>query len=156
MRCPFCFEQDTKVIDSRLGGEGEQVRRRRECVHCQERFTTYEAAELCFPKMVKRDNSREPFSEEKLRKGLVKALEKRPVGTEQIEQAIRDIKRKLRDTAEREVSTRVLGDWIMEALQNLDPVAYVRFASVYRRFQDVSAFEKEIEFLRKEGRSDDA
>lgn len=156
MRCPFCFAQDTKVIDSRLGGEGEQVRRRRECVDCQERFTTYETAELCFPRMVKRDNSREPFSEEKLRKGLLKALEKRPVGTEQLEQAIRNIKRKLRDTGEREIATRVLGDWIMEALQSLDPVAYVRFASVYRRFQDVSAFEKEIEFLRKEGCFDHA
>jgi transcriptional repressor NrdR len=140
MRCPFCFEQDTRVIDSRLGGEGEQVRRRRECVKCQERFTTYESAELCYPRMIKRDNSRVLFCEEKLRRGLMKALEKRPVSMDQIEQAIRDIKRKLRDTSEREISTRVLGDWVMEVLQHLDAVAYVRFASVYRRFQDVIAF----------------
>lgn len=155
MHCPFCFEQDTRVIDSRLGGEGEQVRRRRECVRCQERFTTYETAELCFPRMIKRDNSRAPFSEEKLRNGLAKALEKRPVSMEQIEQAVSLIKRKLRDTGEREVSTRVLGDWIMEVLQGLDAVAYVRFASVYRRFQDVSAFEKEIELLRTQARLED-
>ena len=152
MRCPFCFEQDTRVIDSRLGAEGEHVRRRRECVGCQERFTTYESAELCFPRMIKRDNSRTPFSEEKLRNGLAKALEKRPVSMEQIEQAISVIKRKLRDTGEREVSTSVLGDWIMEVLQGLDAVAYVRFASVYRSFQDVSAFEKEIELLRKQAK----
>jgi transcriptional repressor NrdR len=156
MRCPFCFEQDTRVIDSRLGGEGEQVRRRRECVKCQERFTTYESAELCYPRMIKRDNSRVFFCEEKLRHGLMKALEKRPVSMDQIEQAIRDIKRKLRDTGEREISTRVLGDWVMEVLQHLDAVAYVRFASVYRRFQDVSAFEKEIELLRTQGRFEDA
>src|SRR5579864_3265399 len=132
MRCPFCFEQETRVIDSRLGGEGEQVRRRRECVQCFERFTTYETAELSYPRMIKRDNSRVLFSEEKLRTGLIKALEKRPVGMDQVEQAVRDIKRKLRDTGEREISTRVLGDWVMEVLQHLDAVAYVRFASVYR------------------------
>lgn len=155
MRCPFCFEQETKVIDSRLGGEGEQVRRRRECIQCQERFTTYETAELCLPRMVKRDNSREAFSEEKLRRGLVKALEKRPVPTEEVERAISRIKTKLRDSGEREIATLVLGDWIMEELQELDDVAYVRFASVYRCFQDVSAFEKEIERLRSKNTTKD-
>lgn len=148
MRCPFCFEQDTKVIDSRLAGEGEQVRRRRECLGCAERFTTYESAELTLPRMVKRDASREPFDEEKLRQGLLKALEKRAVPMEQVETAICRIKRRLQACGEREIATRVLGEWIMDELQDLDDVAYVRFASVYRSFQDVSAFEQEIEKLR--------
>jgi len=150
MRCPFCFVQDTKVIDSRLGAEGDQVRRRRECIQCQERFTTYETAEWCFPRIVKRDNSRELFNEEKLRKGLEKALEKRPVSTEERDKAINNIKSRVRYSGERDISTCTLGGWMREALQNLDAVAYVRFASVYRRFQDVKAFEKEIELLRKE------
>ena len=148
MRCPFCFEQETKVIDSRLVGEGEQVRRRRECIACEERFTTYESAELTWPRMIKRDLSREPFDEEKLRQGLLKALEKRPVSMEAVEAAICKIKRKLQTCGEREISTRVMGEWIMDELQELDDVAYVRFASVYRSFQDVSAFEAEIEKLR--------
>lgn len=148
MRCPFCFEHETKVIDSRLVGEGEQVRRRRECIACQERFTTYESAELTLPRMVKRDATREPFEEEKLRQGLLKALEKRPVSMEQVEGAICRIKRRLQSCGEREIPTSKLGGWIMDELQELDDVAYVRFASVYRSFQDVSAFEEEIEKLR--------
>ncbi len=148
MRCPFCFEHETKVIDSRLAGEAEQVRRRRECTRCGERFTTYESAELSLPRMVKRDATREPFEEEKLRQGLLRALEKRPVSMEQVEAAICRIKRKLQSCGEREIPTRTLGDWIMDELQELDDVAYVRFASVYRCFQDVSAFEQEIQKLR--------
>lgn len=148
MRCPFCFEQETKVIDSRLVGEGEQVRRRRECLSCQERFTTYESAELTLPRIVKRDATRERFDELKLRKGLLKSLEKRPVSMEQVEAAILRIKRRLQSCGERETPSRMLGEWIMDELQELDDVAYVRFASVYRSFQDVSAFEQEIERLR--------
>lgn len=148
MRCPFCHEQETKVIDSRLVGEGEQVRRRRECIGCVERFTTYESAELTLPRMVKRDATREPFDENKLRQGLLKALEKRPVSTEAVEESICRIKRRLQACGERELETRFLGEWIMAELQELDDVAYVRFASVYRSFQDVHAFEQEIEKLR--------
>jgi transcriptional repressor NrdR len=148
MRCPCCATQDTKVIDSRLSGEGDQVRRRRECIDCQERFTTYETAELMLPRVIKRDDTRETFNEEKLRKGLLKALEKRPVSIEKVEESLLRIKRKLLGFGEREISTQVLGEWVMEELKMLDQVAYVRFASVYRRFQDVHAFEQEIEKLK--------
>jgi transcriptional repressor NrdR len=149
MRCPFCGGTETKVIDSRFASEGDQIRRRRECLECVERFTTYEIAELTLPRMVKRDASREPFSEDKLRQGLLRALEKRPVSMEQVEEAISRIKRRLRALGEREVPTKVLGDWIMDELRQIDHVAYVRFASVYRRFQDVQAFEAEIQRLRQ-------
>ncbi len=148
MRCPFCLTEDTKVVDSRLGGEGDQVRRRRECIDCGERFTTYEYAELNMPRLVKNDDSREPFDEHKLRQGLLRAVEKRPVSSEAIEDAISHIKHRLRSTGEREVQTRVLGEWVMEVLRKLDEVAYVRFASVYRRFQDLNAFHEEIARLR--------
>ncbi|HRE31517.1 MAG TPA: transcriptional regulator NrdR [Candidatus Berkiella sp.] len=150
MRCPFCNATETKVVDSRFSGEGDQIRRRRECLECQERFTTYETAELTLPRMVKRDASREAFNENKLRQGLLRALEKRPVSMEQVEDAISRIKRRLRAVGEREVLTKVLGDWIMQELRQIDHVAYVRFASVYRRFQDVHAFEEEIQRLRQE------
>jgi transcriptional repressor NrdR len=150
MRCPFCNATETKVVDSRFSSEGDQVRRRRECLECQERFTTYETAELTLPRMVKRDASREAFNENKLRQGLLRALEKRPVSMERVEDAISRIKRRLRAVGEREVLTKVLGDWIMQELRQIDHVAYVRFASVYRRFQDVHAFEEEIQRLRQE------
>lgn len=150
MRCPFCNATETKVVDSRFSSEGDQVRRRRECLECQERFTTYETAELTLPRMVKRDASREAFNENKLRQGLLRALEKRPVSMELVEDAISRIKRRLRAVGEREVLTKVLGDWIMQELRQIDDVAYVRFASVYRRFQDVHAFEEEIQRLRQE------
>lgn len=150
MRCPFCNGTETKVIDSRFSNEGDQVRRRRECLECEERFTTYETAELTLPRMVKRDASREAFSEHKLRQGLLRALEKRPVSMEQIEDAISRIKRRLRAVGERELQTKILGEWIMQELRKIDHVAYVRFASVYRRFQDVHAFEEEIQRLRSE------
>lgn len=149
MRCPFCGATETKVIDSRFANEGDQIRRRRECLECIERFTTYETAELTLPRMVKQDASREAFSEEKLRQGLLRALEKRPVSMERIEEAISRIKHRLRAYGEREVQTKVLGDWVMEELRQIDHVAYVRFASVYRRFQDVNAFEEEIQRLRE-------
>lgn len=148
MRCPFCIHPETKVIDSRLVGEGEQVRRRRECLECCERFTTYESAELAFPHLIKRDGRRSVFSEEKLRAGMVKALEKRPVSMEQVEDALRRIKHRLWASGEREIQSHVLGAWVMEELLALDEVAYVRFASVYRSFEDLDAFREEIQRLR--------
>jgi len=147
MRCPFCGAPDTKVIDSRLANDGDMVRRRRECLTCKERFTTFETAELLMPRIVKSDGSREDFSEDKLRSGLRRALEKRPVETEAMEAAINRIKRRMRLAGEREVAARQLGEWVMEELRDLDQVAYVRFASVYRSFEDVNAFREEIERL---------
>lgn len=141
---------ETKVIDSRLANDGEMVRRRRECVACAERFTTYESAELVMPRIVKSDGSRVPFDDEKLRAGFRKALEKRPVGTEALENAIINIKRSLRATGDREVSSQMLGGMVMDELRELDDVAYVRFASVYRRFDDVQAFREEIDRLEKQ------
>lgn len=144
MFCPFCSAQETKVIDSRLVAEGHQVRRRRECVICHERFTTFEGAELVMPRVIKRDGSREPFNEDKLRAGLQRALEKRPVSTEKVEEVILSLKSALRATGEREVSSEFLGNLIMDALKVLDKVAYVRFASVYRSFEDIREFGEEI------------
>lgn len=142
MHCPFCQADDTKVIDSRLVAEGGQVRRRRECLSCHERFTTYEIAELLLPRVIKQDGTREPFDEDKLRAGFLRALEKRPVSSEDIERAINRIKHVLQATGEREVPARIIGEAVMEQLRNLDEVAYVRFASVYRRFKDLNEFEK--------------
>lgn len=145
MRCPFCGADDSKVIDSRLSAEGDAIRRRRSCVECKERFTTYETAELTLPRLVKSDQSRAVFSEDKLRSGFLKALEKRPVSIDAIDTAVKGIIRRLIATGEREVESRLVGDWVMDALRELDEVAYVRFASVYRSFQDVNAFREEIE-----------
>jgi transcriptional repressor NrdR len=150
MHCPFCAADDTKVIDSRLVAEGDQVRRRRECLSCKERFTTYEVAELVMPRVIKQDGKREPFDENKLRAGFLRALEKRPVSTEDIEAVINQIKHALRATGEREVKSRVLGELVMDNLKQLDQVAYVRFASVYRKFQDIAEFRDAIELLEAE------
>ncbi len=150
MRCPFCGAQDTKVIDSRLSGEGDQVRRRRECTVCKERYTTYETAELNLPRLVKRDGSRVPFDGRKLASGIMRALEKRPVSTEQVDAALNHIRRRLMATGESEVPTNQIGEWVMEELRSLDEVAYVRFASVYRKFEDVNAFREEIERLERQ------
>ena len=147
MHCPFCAAEDTKVIDSRLVAEGDQVRRRRECLSCAERFTTYEVAELVMPRIIKQNGNREPFNEEKLRAGFTRALEKRPVSTESIEAVINKIKNALRATGEREVKSRVLGELVMEHLRQLDKVAYVRFASVYKSFEDISEFQDAIASL---------
>jgi transcriptional repressor NrdR len=152
MHCPFCAHTETKVIDSRLAGEGRQIRRRRECLACTERFTTFEAAELLLPTVVKGDRSREPFDESKLLNGMRKALEKRPVGREAIEAAAARIFHKLRSLGEREVASRSIGEMVMEELRQLDEVGYVRFASVYRSFQDVEAFRTEIDQLRRHRR----
>ena len=150
MRCPFCSCADTKVIDSRLVGEGDQIRRRRECTECKERLTSYESAELNYPRVIKSDARREKFSEEKLRSGIMRALEKRPVEMERVELAMLHIKHKMRAMGEREVKARKVGDWVMEELRGMDQVAYVRFASVYQSFEDVRAFLEEIERLEHE------
>lgn len=156
MRCPFCGEQETRVVDSRLAADGYQVRRRRECAGCGERYTTFESAEVVMPRIRKRDGSREPFDEEKLRKGMMHALYKRPVSTEAVEAAMGHILYKLRSLGEQEVPASRVGDWVMEELRDLDQVAYVRFASVYRSFQDVNAFREEIERLEREPGGDAA
>ncbi|PCI60346.1 MAG: transcriptional regulator NrdR [Gammaproteobacteria bacterium] len=155
MYCPFCAAVDTKVIDSRLVSDGHQVRRRRQCLDCSERFTTFESAELVMPRIIKRDGSREPFNEDKMRNGLLRALEKRPVSIEQIELAINQLKSQLRATGERELSSEMLGNLIMDQLKELDKVAYVRFASVYRSFEDIREFGEEIARLDSGKKGDD-
>src|SRR5262245_19124489 len=152
MYCPFCGHEDTKVSDSRLASEGRQVRRRRECLKCGERFTTFETAELVMPQVVKTDRSHQPFDESKLRAGMEKALEKRPVSTEAIDEAMGRILHKIRSLGEREIAARAVGELVMEELRHLDEVAFVRFASVYRHFQDIDAFREEIEKLRQHPR----
>lgn len=147
MHCPFCSADDTKVIDSRLVADGDQVRRRRECTSCGERFTTFETAELVLPRIIKSDGVRQPFDEQKLRSGMMHSLQKRPVSIEKIDAAVLRILHRLRATGEREVKSRFVGELVMEELKALDSVAYVRFASVYRDFQDVEAFRAEIENL---------
>jgi transcriptional repressor NrdR len=147
MQCPFCKAEDTRVIDSREAEEGAQVRRRRECEKCGQRFTTLEKAQLDMPLVVKRDSPPEPFDEDKLRKGFERALYKRPVEPEAIDHAIEKIKQKARTSPARQVESRRLGEWVMEELRDLDQVAYVRFASIYRQFQDANAFREEVERL---------
>ena len=149
MHCPFCSHEETKVIDSRLAAEGRQIRRRRQCLDCNERFTTFESAELVMPRLVKSDGRREPFDEEKMRASMLRALEKRPVSSEQLEESIGHLVHKLRTLGEREVPSRTVGEMVMEELRELDEVAYVRFASVYRSFQDVTEFEEEIRRLQQ-------
>ena len=155
MHCPFCGTHDTKVVDSRLVTNGDQVRRRRECISCGERFTTFEVAELQLPRLIKQDGSRQPFDENKLRAGMMRALEKRPVSLERVEEAVANIKRKLRATGEREIKSLVAGELGMNELRKLDEVAYIRFASVYRRFQDLNEFREEIERMTRERSSDE-
>jgi transcriptional repressor NrdR len=150
MRCPFCGAEDTKVIDSRLVAEGDQIRRRRECQTCTERFSTYETAELMLPKIIKQNEVRQPFDEATLRSGILRALEKRPVSVEQIETTVGHIKHSLISTGEREVSSIRVGETVMEHLRQLDHVAYVRFASVYRSFEDLNEFRQEIDKLSAE------
>jgi transcriptional repressor NrdR len=147
MYCPFCGALDTKVIDSRLTDDGSQVRRRRECIQCNERITTFETAELSLPRVIKRDGERCNFNAEKLRAGMLRALEKRPVNTAQIDTAMNRILKQVRSGGEREISSQQLGEWVMQELRAMDQVAYVRFASVYRSFQDINAFHEEIQKL---------
>ena len=148
MHCPFCGHEETKVADSRLAGEGRQIRRRRECRARGELFTTSETAELVMPLVIKGDRSRQPFDESKLRAGMRRALQKRPVASDDIEAAVQRVCHSLRGLGEREVASRQIGELVMEELRHLDEVAYVRFASVYHRFQDIDAFRDEIEQLR--------
>lgn len=150
MWCPFCNHTDTRVVDSRLASDGFQIRRRRECADCGARFNTLETAVLKAPNVIKADGSREVFDEEKLRRGMTKALEKRPVETQLVERAIRKLVREINTLDEAEISSQQLGDWVAAELSRLDQVAYVRFASVYRRFEDVQAFREEIEKLERE------
>lgn len=145
MRCPFCQETEDKVIDSRMSGEGMSIRRRRECVKCGKRFTTYEYVEEAPLMVVKRDGNRKRFDREKIKSGVMKACEKRPVSMERIDQIVDEIEREIQKKADKEVKTTVIGEQVMEKLYELDEVAYVRFASVYRRFKDVSHFMKELE-----------
>jgi transcriptional repressor NrdR len=149
MYCPFCSHEETKVIDSRLAADGRQIRRRRQCLDCNERFTTFETAELVMPRLIKSDNSRQPFDEDKLRNSMIRALEKRPVAADEFEQAIGRLVHRLRTMGEREVPSRLVGELVMEELRSLDEVAYVRFASVYRSFQDVTEFQDEIKRLQE-------
>ncbi|MDQ8934188.1 transcriptional regulator NrdR [Acinetobacter rudis] len=147
MHCPFCNVADSKVIDSRLAASGSQIRRRRECVSCGERFTTFESYEMVMPRVIKSNGKNEPFDEEKLRRSLMHALQKRPITQEQIESALSDIQLQIRRLGERDVRSRLIGEIVMKALFALDHVAYVRFASVYQDFQDVEAFRQQIESM---------
>jgi len=149
MRCPYCSTEDTKVIDSRLASDGDDVRRRRECLNCHERFTTFERTELPFPSIKKNDGSLVDFSESKLRTGIMRALEKRPVEIEDVDAAVTRIMHKILASSEREVESKQVGEWVIEELALIDDVAYVRFASVYRRFQDLDAFQHELDLLKR-------
>lgn len=150
MWCPFCNHDDTRVVDSRVTGDGMQIRRRRECASCTSRFNTYETPELIAPRVIKAGGIREDFSEDKLRNGMLRALEKRPVETREVERSIRTLLREIRGVEEAEIPSSLIGEWVMRELSQLDQVAYVRFASVYRRFEDVQAFLDEIESLEQE------
>lgn len=148
MHCPFCRAQDTKVIDSRLVADGAQVRRRRECLECHERFSTFESAELIMPVIIKRDGRREPFNLNNLRAGMLRALEKRPVSVDALEDALVAIMQNIQRSGEREIDSRQVGELVMKQLYRLDHVAYVRFASVYKRFKDVSDFRQTIDEMK--------
>ena len=151
MHCPICHRPDTRVIDSRLISDGSKIRRRRECTNpaCATRFTTYETAEISLPMVIKQNGERQAFSAEKLRNGLLRAIEKRPVSVNKINQLIEDIENRLRISGDREVASRKIGEWVMAGLKNIDDVAYIRFASVYLSFQDVEAFINTIAELRR-------
>lgn len=151
MWCPVCNEHDTRVVDSRLTRDGMQIRRRRECQSCGSRFNTFEAPEIKAPRVIKSDGGREAFEEKKLRNGMLKALEKRPVETREVERSIRHLLREISSVEEAEIPSSLIGEWVMRELRRLDQVAYVRFASVYKRFEDIQAFRDLIEGLEREG-----
>ena len=150
MKCPYCSFEESKVIDSRPTDEGERIRRRRECLNCQKRFTTYEIIESLPIVVIKKDKSREVFNRDKLINGMLKACEKRPVSINDIEKAVDDIESKLQNSLDREVTSDNIGELVMEKLKGLDEVAYVRFASVYRQFKDLSTFMEELNKLLKD------
>ncbi|MDI6602385.1 MAG: transcriptional regulator NrdR [Thermoanaerobacteraceae bacterium] len=152
MKCPFCGNSDTKVIDSRSTEEGNSIRRRRECEKCGRRFTTYEKLDEIPYMVIKRDGSREPFNRNKILNGLIKACEKRPVSINVLDGIVKDLEKKLYNNNEKEIPTQLIGEMVMEALKDIDEVAYVRFASVYRQFKDVSTFMEEIKKLMDEKR----
>ena len=147
MRCPYCSHEESKVIDSRPTDEGERIRRRRECLNCQKRFTTYEIIESLPVIVIKKDKSREVFNRDKLISGMLRACEKRPVSINDIETAVDDIEAMLQNSLDREVTSTKIGELVMEKLKTLDEVAYVRFASVYRQFKDISTFMEELNKL---------
>ena len=147
MRCPYCGVEDSKVIDSRPTDEGSRIRRRRECLACAKRFTTYEIVESVPLVVVKKDGCREMFDRSKLMSGMVRACQKRPIPVERLESAVNDIEARIRNSLDREVSTDQIGEYVMDALKDIDEVAYVRFASVYRQFKDISSFQAEISKL---------
>lgn len=153
MKCPFCQDMENKVIDSRLSKEGLEIRRRRECLGCDKRFTTYERIEKVLPMVVKKDGRRAPFEKEKILNGINRACEKRPVSIEEREQLVDNIERNLQEREDKEIRAEEIGEMVMEGLRNLDEVAYVRFASVYRSFRDISEFMDELQGLLKEGKS---
>ena len=144
MKCPFCTHDDTRVVDSRLGKEGNNIRRRRECIDCERRFTTYERVEETLPLVIKKDGRREVFDRQKIISGIQRACEKRPVSIATIEKVVDQMEVKLQESGEKEVAASRIGEAIMEALQSLDEVAYVRFASVYRQFRDINEFMSEL------------
>ena len=150
MHCPFCQAQDTKVIDSRLVGDGTQIRRRRECELCKARFTTFETADLALPRIIKSDGERQPFNGTKRKAGMLRALEKRPLSSEEVDAIFGNVLTQIRQLGEREIPSRMLGEIVMKSLKSVDQVAYVRFASVYRDFQDIEEFAQEISTLSKE------
>jgi transcriptional repressor NrdR len=154
MWCPFCSHEDTRVVDSRLTRDGMQIRRRRECSKCSGRFNTFESPELKAPRIIKSDGMREAFSEQKLREGMLKALEKRPVETRDVERSVRGLLREISSVEDAEIPSRLIGEWVMRELARLDQVAYIRFASVYQRFEDVQAFTELIERLERDGPGD--
>lgn len=154
MHCPFCNAQDTKVTDSRLAAEGAQVRRRRQCLECHERFTTFEIIETVMPRIVKSSGQVEPYDSQKLRRSIQLPLQKRPIDTDRIEAMISRIEKNLRQSGEREVTSKFLGEIVMTELEQMDAVAYVRFASVYRDFQDIQAFQQALSNFSEEQKSE--
>lgn len=156
MRCPFCNSSDTKVTDSRDTDDGASIRRRRQCLSCNRRFTTYETIEQAPLRVIKKNGLREMFDRNKMRSGLVRACEKRNISTEQIEEIVNTVERTVRNELKQEVPTEIIGNLIMEELRKLDQVAYVRFASVYREFKDLSSFMSELETLMKSGKNGEA
>ena len=150
MKCPYCGEQDSKVVDSRHSEDGQSIRRRRECLSCQKRFTTYETVESLPMIVIKRDNSRQSFDRNKILNGMLRACEKRPVPMADLELAVDEIEQSIQNSLDREVSTAKIGELVMERLKPLDEVAYVRFASVYRQFKDINSFMRELNKILEE------
>jgi transcriptional repressor NrdR len=147
VRCPFCGETETKVLDSRPAEEGKAIRRRRECENCRERFTTYERVEEIPLLVIKKDGSREVFDKRKILSGILKACEKRPISMEELESIVSRVEQKIKNTMEKEITSSLIGEYVMEELRNIDEVAYVRFASVYRQFKDINKFMQELQKL---------